>query len=64
MSDPGRPIAEEELHAYVDNMLAADRLPAVLRYLQEHTARNERHCGPRSREWQRNRSRHGFCWNG
>ena len=36
MSDPGRPIAEEELHAYVDNMLAADRLPAVLRYLQEH----------------------------
>jgi len=36
MSDPTRPIAEEELHAYVDNILAADRLPAVLRYLQEH----------------------------
>jgi anti-sigma factor RsiW len=36
MSDPGRPIAEEELHAYVDNQLAADRQPAVLRYLQEH----------------------------
>jgi anti-sigma factor RsiW len=36
MSDPTRPIAEEELHAYVDNMLDADRLPAVLRYLQEH----------------------------
>ena len=36
MSDPARPIAEEELHAYVDNMLDADRLSAVLRYLQEH----------------------------
>ena len=36
MSDPGRPIAEEELHAYVDGQLDADRQPAVLRYLQDH----------------------------
>jgi anti-sigma factor RsiW len=36
MSDPNRPIAEEELHAYVDNQLDPDRHPAVLRYLQEH----------------------------
>ena len=36
MSDPARPIAEEELHAYVDNCWTPDRVPAVLRYLQEH----------------------------
>jgi anti-sigma factor RsiW len=36
MSDPGRPIAEEELHAYVDGQLEADRQPMVLRYLQDH----------------------------
>ena len=36
MSDPGQPIAEEELHAYVDNQLEPGRQPAVLRYLQEH----------------------------
>jgi anti-sigma factor RsiW len=36
VSDASRPIAEEELHAYVDNMLDADRLPVVLRYLQDH----------------------------
>jgi anti-sigma factor RsiW len=36
MSDPGRPVAEEELHAWIDGQLDADRLPAVLRYLQEH----------------------------
>ena len=36
MSDPGRPIGEEELHAYVDDQLDPDRQPAVLRYLQEH----------------------------
>ena len=36
MSDPGRPIAEEELHAYVDNQLEPERQPAVLRYLQEN----------------------------
>ena len=36
MSDPGRPIAEEELHAYVDDRLDADRRPIVLRYLQDH----------------------------
>jgi anti-sigma factor RsiW len=36
MSDQSRPIAEEELHAYVDGCLEAERQPAVLRYLQEH----------------------------
>jgi anti-sigma factor RsiW len=36
MSDPGRPIAEEELHAWIDGQLAADRKPAVLRYLEGH----------------------------
>jgi anti-sigma factor RsiW len=36
MSDPSRPIAEEELHAYVDGHLDADRQPVVLRYLQDH----------------------------
>jgi anti-sigma factor RsiW len=36
VSDPSRPIAEEELHAYVDGQLEADRHPAVLRYLQDH----------------------------
>lgn len=36
MSDPNRPIGEEELHAYVDGQLDAERLPAVQRYLQEH----------------------------
>jgi anti-sigma factor RsiW len=36
MSDPTRPIAEEELHAYVDGQLEAARLPAVLQYLQAH----------------------------
>ena len=35
MSDPARPIAEEELHAWIDGQLEPDRLPAVLRYLQE-----------------------------
>jgi anti-sigma factor RsiW len=36
MSDLGRPITEEELHAYVDQQLEAERQPAVHRYLQEH----------------------------
>jgi anti-sigma factor RsiW len=42
VSDPARPIAEEELHAFVDNQLDPERLPAVLRYLNEHpdAARN------------------------
>ena len=35
MSDPARPIAEEELHAWIDDQLEPERLPAVLRYLQE-----------------------------
>lgn len=36
MSDLGRPIGEEELHAYVDDRLGPERQPAILRYLQEH----------------------------
>jgi anti-sigma factor RsiW len=36
MSDPARPIAEEELHAYIDGQLDADRRSAVQRYLQDH----------------------------
>jgi len=36
MSDPGRPIAEEELHASVDDQLEPERRPAVQHYLQEH----------------------------
>jgi anti-sigma factor RsiW len=35
MSDPARPIAEEELHAWIDGQLEPDRLSVVLRYLQE-----------------------------
>jgi anti-sigma factor RsiW len=35
MSDPTRPIAEEELHAWIDGQLGPDRQPAVLRYLQD-----------------------------
>jgi anti-sigma factor RsiW len=36
MSDPVQPIAEEELHAYVDDQLAPERHAAVRRYLQAH----------------------------
>jgi anti-sigma factor RsiW len=36
MSDPARPIGEEELHAHIDGQLDPERQPAVLRYLQEH----------------------------
>ena len=36
MSDPGRPIAEEDLHAWIDEQLDADRQAAVSRYLQDH----------------------------
>jgi anti-sigma factor RsiW len=35
MSDPARPIAEEELHALVDGQLEPEREQAVQRYLQE-----------------------------
>ncbi len=35
MNDPDRPIGEEELHAYVDDQLDAERVQAVLRYLQD-----------------------------
>jgi anti-sigma factor RsiW len=36
MSDPGRPISEEELHAYVDGQLEPERQPDVVRYLHDH----------------------------
>jgi anti-sigma factor RsiW len=36
VSDPGRPIAEEDLHAWVDGQLDADRQAAVSRYLHDH----------------------------
>lgn len=36
MSDLARQIAEEELHAYVDGRLDADRQPSVRRYFQAH----------------------------
>jgi anti-sigma factor RsiW len=36
MSDPGQPISEEELHAYVDDQLGPARRPHVLQYLQDH----------------------------
>ncbi len=35
MNDPRRPIAEEELHAWIDGQLDHERQVAVLRYLQE-----------------------------
>jgi anti-sigma factor RsiW len=35
MSDPGLPIAEEELHAWIDGQLKPEREAVVLRYLQE-----------------------------
>jgi anti-sigma factor RsiW len=35
MSDPGFPIAEEELHAWIDGQLGPEREAVVLRYLQE-----------------------------
>ena len=36
MSDPSRPIGEEDLHAWIDGQLDADRQPVVWRHLQEH----------------------------
>ena len=35
MSDPALPIAEEDLHAWIDGQLEPGRQEAVLRYLQE-----------------------------
>ena len=35
MSDPGRTISEEELHAWIDGQLEPERRSAVQRYLQE-----------------------------
>jgi anti-sigma factor RsiW len=36
MSDPGRPIAEEELHAWVDDQLEPERQRMVQQYLHDH----------------------------
>jgi anti-sigma factor RsiW len=42
MTGPGHPIAEEDLHAYVDGFLDAERRAAVERYLQAHADAAER----------------------
>ncbi|HXT81435.1 MAG TPA: anti-sigma factor, partial [Acetobacteraceae bacterium] len=42
MTGPGRPIAEEDLHAYVDGLLDAERRAAVERYLQANAEAAER----------------------
>lgn len=42
MNPGGRPIAEADLQAYVDNLLDADRRALVLRYLAENPAEAER----------------------
>jgi len=36
MSGPGSPVSEEDLHAYVDGRLDAERREAVDRYLRNH----------------------------
>ena len=36
MTDPGRPIVDDDLHAYVDRLLATDRIPAVERHLRDN----------------------------
>lgn len=42
MTGPGRPIAEEDLHAYVDGLLDVERRAAVERYLQANAEAAER----------------------
>ena len=42
VTGPGRPIAEEDLHAYVDGLLDAERRAAVERYLQSSADTAER----------------------
>jgi anti-sigma factor RsiW len=36
MTESGCPITEEDLHAYIDGFLGAERRTAVERYLREH----------------------------
>ena len=36
MSDSGRPVVEDDLHAYIDRLLDADRIPAVERHLRDN----------------------------
>ena len=38
MTDPGRPISEDELHAYVDGLLDPGRRLEVEHYLEAHPA--------------------------
>jgi anti-sigma factor RsiW len=42
VTGPGRPVAEEDLHAYVDGLLDAERRAAVERYLQSSADTAER----------------------
>ncbi|MEA2738241.1 MAG: hypothetical protein QOH05_1548, partial [Acetobacteraceae bacterium] len=42
MTGPGRPVAEEDLHAYVDGLLDDERRAAVERYLQARADAAER----------------------
>lgn len=42
MTGPGRPVAEEDLHAYVDELLDPERRAAVDRYLQGNSEAAER----------------------
>ncbi len=42
MTEPGRPVAEEDLHAYVDGALDDERRAIVDRYLQVHPEAAER----------------------
>lgn len=42
MTEPGRPVAEEDLHAYVDGLLDGDRRATVERYLRAHPDAAER----------------------
>ena len=73
MSDPALPIAEEELHAWIDDQLDPAREPVVLRYLQEQPdvarpgrgiARPARGAACRIRvRWRPSRSRRASTWS-
>ena len=74
MSDPGRPIAEEELHAWIDDQLERGRQAAVLRYLQEQPEVAQQVAAWREQRealravlrpaWPPSRSRRGSDWSG
>ncbi len=42
MSDLGRPISDDDLHAYVDRLLDAERIPVIERHLRDHPAAAEK----------------------